>query len=34
MNAWITTDAQHIPVKLVGTLPVGQVRCFLTGISK
>lgn len=34
MNAWVTTDQQHIPVKLVGTLAIGQVRCFLTGVAK
>ena len=34
MNAWVTADARRIPVKLVGSLPIGQVRCFLTGISK
>lgn len=34
IDAWVTTDAQHIPVKLVGTLPIGQVRCFLTSVTK
>jgi len=34
MNVWISTDPQHIPVKLVGTLPIGQVRCFLTSTGK
>lgn len=31
MDAWITSDARHIPVKLEGKLPVGKVRCFYTG---
>lgn len=29
MDAWISTDAKRIPVKLEGKLPVGKVRCFL-----
>lgn len=33
MNAWVSTDPKHIPVKLIGSLPIGQVRCFLTGVS-
>jgi len=33
MNAWITVDTPHIPVKLVGELPIGQVRCFLTSAN-
>ena len=31
MDAWISTDAQRIPLKLEGTLPVGKVQCFYTG---
>ncbi len=34
IDAWISSDAQHIPVKMVGTLPIGQVRCFLTSVTK
>lgn len=33
MDIWMTTDAAHIPVKMVGTLPIGKVRCFLTSVS-
>ena len=31
MDTWITVDAPYIPVKLVGTLPIGKVQAFLTG---
>lgn len=31
MDAWISTDASHIPLKLEGKLPVGKVQCFYTG---
>lgn len=31
MNAWITADAQRIPVILEGSLKVGKVRCLYTG---
>lgn len=31
MDAWITTDSRHIPVRLEGTLPVGKVHCLYTG---
>ena len=31
MWAWISTDAQRIPIKLEGTLAVGKVQCFFTG---
>lgn len=31
MEAWISTDRAHIPVKLQGKLPIGSVRCFYTG---
>lgn len=30
MNTWVTTDSRHIPVKLVGSLPIGNIRAFLT----
>lgn len=30
MDTWITTDNLRIPVKLIGTLPIGKVRAFLT----
>lgn len=33
MDTWITTDSRRIPVKLIGTLPIGKVRAFLTGVS-
>lgn len=33
MDTWITTGTQHIPVKLIGTLPIGKVRAFLTGVN-
>lgn len=33
MDTWITTDAQHIPVMLIGTLPIGKVRAFLTDVT-
>lgn len=31
MDAWISTDARHIPIKLEGKLKVGKVQCFYTG---
>ncbi len=31
MDAWITTDSRHIPVRLEGKLKVGKVQCFYTG---
>lgn len=31
LQAWITADTRRIPVKMVGKLPVGSVRCFYTG---
>lgn len=31
MDAWISTDARRIPMKLEGSLPVGKVQCFYTG---
>lgn len=30
LDVWVTTDKAHTPVKMVGKLPIGQVRCFLT----
>lgn len=29
MDAWISTDASRIPLKLEGKLPVGRVQCYL-----
>lgn len=29
MDTWISTDARHIPLYLVGKLPVGEVRAYL-----
>ena len=31
MDTWISTDAAHIPLYLVGKLPVGEVRAYLVG---
>jgi hypothetical protein len=31
MHAWISTDADRIPLKLEGSLAVGKVQCFFTG---
>lgn len=28
MDAWLSTDAAHIPLKMVGKLPVGQIQCY------
>ena len=28
LDAWISTDAAHIPLQIVGSLPIGQVRCY------
>lgn len=30
MDTWISTDSAHIPLYLVGKLPVGEVRAYLT----
>lgn len=30
MDTWLTVADEHVPVKLVGTLPVGKIRAFLT----
>lgn len=31
ITAWISADSRHIPVKLIGKLPVGEVQVYLTG---
>ncbi len=31
IDTWISTDSQHIPLYLVGQLPVGQVRVYFIG---
>lgn len=31
IDTWISTNSQHIPLYLVGQLPVGQVRVYFTG---
>ena len=31
IDSWISTDPMHIPLYLVGQLPVGQVRVYFTG---
>lgn len=31
MDAWISMDSRHIPLKLEGKLPVGKIRCFYIG---
>ncbi len=31
IDAWISTDARRIPVKLEGSLPIGKIRCLYTG---
>ncbi len=28
LDAWISTDSSHIPLQIVGSLPIGQVRCY------
>lgn len=28
INCWISTDSEHIPLMIVGTLPVGQIRVY------
>lgn len=30
IDAWISTDSRHIPLYLVGRLPVGEIRVYLT----
>lgn len=31
IDAWISTDGRHIPLKLVGKLKIGQIQCIYTG---
>lgn len=31
IDTWISTDASHIPLLVVGSLPVGQVKCYYIG---
>lgn len=31
IDTWISTDASHIPLLVVGSLPVGQVKCYYVG---
>ncbi|MBD5269204.1 MAG: DUF3108 domain-containing protein [Bacteroides sp.] len=31
INCWISADDRRIPLLLIGTLPVGQVKCYYTG---
>lgn len=31
MDTWISTDSSHIPLYLVGKLPVGEIRAYYTG---
>lgn len=31
LTAWISTDKSHIPLQIVGSLPVGQVKCYYMG---
>lgn len=31
MEAWISADSRHLPIKLEGKLKVGKVQCFYTG---
>lgn len=28
IDTWISTDSRHIPLLIIGSLPVGQVRCY------
>ena len=34
IDAWISMDSAHIPLLVIGSLPVGQVRCYYVSISK
>lgn len=34
MDAWISTDSRHIPIKMEGKLKVGKVQCFYTGSNQ
>lgn len=31
IDAWISTDPRHIPLQVVGSLPLGQVKCYYIG---
>lgn len=31
IDAWISTDSAHIPLLVVGSLPLGQVKCYYVG---
>ena len=31
LDAWMSTDANRIPLLLVGKLPVGEVKCYYKG---
>lgn len=31
IDAWISTDPQHIPLLVVGSLPLGSVKCYYVG---
>lgn len=33
MDTWISTDGNSIPLQLVGNLPLGQIKCYLTSSS-
>ncbi len=28
LDAWISTDSSHIPLQIVGSLPIGQIKCY------
>ena len=31
IDAWISDDSRHIPLLLIGRLPVGQIKCYYVG---
>ena len=31
LTAWMSTEADRIPLLLVGKLPVGEVKCYYSG---
>lgn len=31
IDVWVSADARHIPLLVVGQLPVGQIKCYYTG---
>lgn len=33
IDAWISTDSRHIPLYLVGKLPIGEIRVYLTAAA-